>query len=208
MKKSMFLLVLILFGTILFAPQDVFAATIAKKCTYQNGEVITIYSDNTAAMKNRNINWNSWKQNTKNQIICPKYIIMTKTVQVGNDLANVKQYSTKNNVTYSELKSDSSESKTKKQSYLGNVEDEDSVAWLIQKILNYIRIVGPVIVLVLTSVDYLRALIQSDDETMAKINKKLGTRLVLIVLLFLIPTLVNVVLSLVGYDTTATEDFK
>ena len=158
MKKSMFLLVLILFGTILFAPQDVFAATIAKKCTYQNGEVITIYSDNTAAMKNRNINWNSWKQNTKNQIICPKYIIMTKTVQVGNDLANVKQYST--------------------------------------------------IVLVLTSVDYLRALIQSDDETMAKINKKLGTRLVLIVLLFLIPTLVNVVLSLVGYDTTATEDFK
>ena len=40
------------------------------------------------------------------------------------------------------------------QSILGDPNDENSVAWLLQQILNYIRIIGPILVVVLSSVDF------------------------------------------------------
>lgn len=218
MKWSRLLPTIFLLSLILFIPHNVEAEE-AKKCLYDNGSTITIHTDNTAETADGMISWNWWKKKNGNQLICPKYIIMSDPILVRDSLEDAENYSTKNKVNYYSLvsseivaKSDNNNTQNNSdgtsESYLGKVDDEDSVAWLIKKVLNYVRIAGPVLVLILTSVDYLRALIQSDDETMAKINKKLGTRLLLVVLLFLIPTLVNVVLSLVGYDTANTEAFK
>ena len=223
MKKSKIVLFSLLLGLMIFAPHNVKAIE-AKKCTYSNGEVITIHTDNTAEAKSGLLNWNSWKKKTGSKLVCPQYVIMANPIGVGDDLNQIKSYAAKEKVNYynltntEEIKNSSnngnsngsgsgSGSSNSSGSYLGKVSDDESVAWLINKVLDYIKIAGPVIVLILTSIDYLRALIQSDDETMAKINKKLGTRLLLIVLLFLIPTLVKVVLSLVGYDTSSIEDF-
>ena len=63
-------------------------------------------------------------------------------------------------------------------SMLGSVNDPNSVAWLLQQIFNYIKILGPLLVVVLSSVEFAKVIIQSDDEAMAKAQKKLITRII------------------------------
>ena len=84
---------------------------------------------------------------------------------------------------------------------LGNVNDPDSVAWLLQKLLDYARLIGPFIVLIMSSLDYLKAVLNSDDDSLKKANKKLVTRLILIVALFLLPTSVSVLLNVLGFTS-------
>lgn len=84
------------------------------------------------------------------------------------------------------------------QSLLGNPSDSDSVAWLLQEGLNIAKIVGPLLVVVLSSFDFAKVIISGDDEAMTKAGKKLGIRLVLAVALFFIPVLVTVLLDVFG----------
>ena len=93
-------------------------------------------------------------------------------------------------------------------SLLGNPEDEDSVAWLVQKVLNYVKIAGPMLVLVFSCIDFLKLIIQSDADAMTKAQKKLYTRLALAIFLFFVPDLVNVLLSLFGITTSQTCAFQ
>ena len=87
---------------------------------------------------------------------------------------------------------------------LGDPEDPNSVAWLLQKILNIARIAVCILVIILSSLDFSRAIINSDDKVMQEATKKLTTRIVLIILLFLAPTLVNVVLNIFGFTGDPT----
>lgn len=93
---------------------------------------------------------------------------------------------------------------TGSNSILGDIEDEDSVAWLVQQILNYIKILGPILVVLLSSIDFISVIVKSDDEAMAKAQKKLILRLILAVLLFLIPTLVQAILQIFGITGNST----
>ena len=63
-----------------------------------------------------------------------------------------------------------------KTGILGNPEDENSVAWLLQHILDFIKIVGPIIVIILSSVEFAKVIIKNDDESMGKAKKRLITR--------------------------------
>lgn len=93
-------------------------------------------------------------------------------------------------------------------SLLGNPDDEDSVAWLVQKILNYVQVIGPLLVVILSSIDFAKVIIQSDDEAMAKATKKLTTRLILAASLFFLPVLVSVLLSTFGLTSDPTCGIK
>lgn len=93
-------------------------------------------------------------------------------------------------------------------SLLGNVNDENSVAWLLQQVLNYIKILGPVLVVVLSSIDFTKVIVKSDDEAMGKAQKKLGKRLILAGLLFFIPTLVQVIFNIFDITTNVTCGIK
>lgn len=93
-------------------------------------------------------------------------------------------------------------------SMLGDPEDPNSVAWLVQHIFNFIKIVGPILVVLLSSIDFAKVIIKSDDEAMAKAQKKLILRLILAGLLFVIPTLVNVILDVFGMTSTSTCGIK
>lgn len=90
---------------------------------------------------------------------------------------------------------------TGQNAVLGNVNDPDSVAWLLQKLLDYTRVIGPFIVLIMSSLDYLKAIFGSDEDSLKKANKHLMTRLVLVVALFLLPTLVSVLLNVFGFTS-------
>lgn len=91
---------------------------------------------------------------------------------------------------------------------LGYVTDEKSVAWLLQQIFNVIKIVGPVVVIVLSSIDFAKVIIKNDDEAMAKAQKKLIVRLILAALLFFIPMLVELALNIFGLTGTSTGNIQ
>ena len=81
-------------------------------------------------------------------------------------------------------------------SILGSYNDPNSVAWLLKKIFMWIKILGPFIVLVMSSIDYSKVLLNGDDDEMKKAQKKLVVRLVLAGALFLLPDILKVVLNL------------
>lgn len=81
---------------------------------------------------------------------------------------------------------------------LGDPSDENSVAWLLNKIFDYVKIIGPILVVVLSSIDFLKVILNGDDDAMKKAQKKLGVRLILAALLFFIPLLVQAMLSWFG----------
>lgn len=84
------------------------------------------------------------------------------------------------------------------ETLLGDPEKEDSVAWLLQHVLNILQIVGPLLVVILSSIDFAKVIMNNDDDAMKKAGKKLGIRLVLAGALFFIPTIVNVLLNVFG----------
>ncbi len=85
---------------------------------------------------------------------------------------------------------------------LGDPKDENSVAWLIQQVLDVIKIVGPIFVVILSSIDFVGVIMNGDDQAMAKAQKKLIIRLILAACLFLLPYLVTVLLDIFGLTTS------
>lgn len=81
-------------------------------------------------------------------------------------------------------------------SLLGDPNDENSVAWLLNKILTYATIIGMILVVVLSSLDFLKVIANSSDEAMAKACKKLALRLIFAALLFFVPTLTAAALDI------------
>ncbi len=91
---------------------------------------------------------------------------------------------------------------------LGDVDCEDSVAWLVQLIFNVVKVMGPILVILLSSIDFIMVIIKSDNDQFQKAQKKLITRLVLALLLFVIPTIVEVILQVFGITGSATGGIR
>ncbi len=80
-------------------------------------------------------------------------------------------------------------------SLLGSPTDTTSVAWLLFTVLNWMRVIGPLAVIVLSGIEFAQAIVKSDDDTMKKAKGHLTTRLVMAGLLFLIPSVVKLLLD-------------
>lgn len=80
-------------------------------------------------------------------------------------------------------------------SLLGSPSDPNSVAWLLFTVLNWMRVLGPLAVIVLSGIEFAQAIVKSDDDTMKKAKGHLITRLVMAGLLFLIPSVVKLLLE-------------
>ena len=124
--------------------------------------------------------------NSYAQVAAKKTAANSNSTTTNNNSTNQKQTTTE------EIKCEGD------NSLLGNINDENSVAWLINEILNYLKVIGPFLVLILSSIEFVRALLTSDDESLAKAQKNLITRLVLAAALFLLPTLISVILNVFG----------
>ena len=83
-------------------------------------------------------------------------------------------------------------------SLLGDINDQNSVAWLLNKILDYIKILGPLAVIVLSGIEFTKAIINSDDDTMKKATSRLRTRLIMTGLLFMIPIVTQLLFQVFG----------
>lgn len=70
-----------------------------------------------------------------------------------------------------------------------------------QLMLNYIRIAGIVLTVVLSIMDYTKTIFSSEDKSNEKANKRFSTRLIVVALLFLIPAVLTFVLNLFNIQT-------
>lgn len=83
----------------------------------------------------------------------------------------------------------------------GDINDSTSTAWLIQKILNYMKVLGPTIAVVFGSIDMVKAIITSDEENMKKAQSKFIKRILAAVALFFVPLATGILLSIFGLTT-------
>ncbi|MDD4187626.1 MAG: hypothetical protein PHX04_02545 [Bacilli bacterium] len=72
----------------------------------------------------------------------------------------------------------------------------------LEQILKIIRIAGPLIVVILSSVEFIGAIANKDDDALKKCTQKLATRLILVAVLFFLPILLNILLSFIDQKYT------
>jgi len=68
-------------------------------------------------------------------------------------------------------------------------------------VLRIIRIVAPLMVIGFGTFDYLTAIFSKDAEALKKSNEKLVKRLVLVAILFFLPTILNLLLGVIDVQT-------
>lgn len=129
--------------------------------------------------------------------------INTKALEVNNAISVVSEnfYVMETTVTDVSPNMDCSGSDN---SILGDPNDENSVAWLVQLALDVIKVAGPALVIILSSIDFIKVIVKSDDEEMAKAQKKLIIRLILALLLFVIPFITQFLLQIFGVYSDPT----
>lgn len=86
--------------------------------------------------------------------------------------------------------------------YLNICEDSNvlSVILLIKDVINIISIIAPIVLIIMMSVDIFKMVIGSDVNDFSKKIKKIIARATAAVLIFFIPTLVNLLLSMLNRD--------
>lgn len=76
-----------------------------------------------------------------------------------------------------------------------------SVGDILRTILGYIRVIGPILVILLSAIDFIKAIFGFDEKAMSNAYHKLIIRLIAAIALFLIPTLVEVLLNFINAST-------
>ncbi len=75
--------------------------------------------------------------------------------------------------------------------------DEKSTMWLIQRIFDYIKVLGPILVIILSSIDFTKTVLSGDEESMKKSQKNLFVRLLCAAGIYLLPTIITILINLV-----------
>ena len=84
---------------------------------------------------------------------------------------------------------------------LGDINDSGisdnlpSVAYVLNKILFFMKLMGPILVIVLTILDLVKAVTSADKDALSKCLKTLSKRMVYAVLLFVFPTVIDLILK-------------
>ena len=79
----------------------------------------------------------------------------------------------------------------------------DVEVWkFLQQIFNVIKYAGPVLCLVFSTIDFIKAVASQDKDALSKATKTTGKRIVYALILFFIPTLINFLFPLLGWVGT------
>jgi len=81
-------------------------------------------------------------------------------------------------------------------SIFGDKDDPDSIAYLINEILGYVRIIVPILIVILGTLDYTRAVMAGKEDEMRKAQRNFVRRVVIGVAVFFVPVLVNIIMWL------------
>ena len=75
---------------------------------------------------------------------------------------------------------------------------------IIKEILNWIRIIAPVLLILFVAIDFGSAVISQDNNALSKAGKKVVPRLIATALLFFVPTIIRAILSIDGIESSIT----
>lgn len=163
-----------------------------------------------------------------NKFTCPKYIY-TKSDAYGKEGTNFKTtvYDTggENDTNRSTIDSNGNvvddnktyinnatleglNQKYDNCSQLIDTKTEGSFGWLLQKLLNYIKIAGPILVVLLSALDFIKAVASSAEDAFKKAQSRLIIRLIAALALFLVPTFVQLLLGLINGISDPTCGLK
>ena len=95
-----------------------------------------------------------------------------------------------------------SDEKEKCEGLFGNPNDDDSFAHLLQLAFTIIKYAGPLLCIVFSSIDLVKTVVADDKDAMSKTVKKCLKRVVLALILFFIPTVINYLFPLLGFYGT------
>lgn len=87
-------------------------------------------------------------------------------------------------------------------SYLGNKDVQGTPAWYLKQLFNVIQYGAIVLCLVLTIVEFFKAATSQDDSAMKKAGQKTLKRIIITVILFVSPTIIEFILELLGIMDT------
>jgi hypothetical protein len=79
---------------------------------------------------------------------------------------------------------------------------ERMVAWII-RVLKLLRFIVPTLVIVLTTYEYINAFMSAEDDALKKVGGRLGKRLFIMILFFVLPSLIQFILNVFnvpGFD--------
>ena len=88
--------------------------------------------------------------------------------------------------------------------YLGSVDDPNAPAYYLDKAFDIIKYIAIILLFVLSIVEYFKALTSGDQDAMKKATQKTIKRIIIAVLIFVAPILIEFILSvlgIVGYGT-------
>ena len=71
---------------------------------------------------------------------------------------------------------------------------------LIKEILNWIRIIAPILLILLVALDLSSAVMSQDNDALSKATKKIVPRVIGTALLFFVPTIIRAILSIDGIN--------
>lgn len=91
-----------------------------------------------------------------------------------------------------------SDYKNECQYILGDPSKAGSFAYYLDLTFRFIKFVAPLVVIVLSIFDYIKAITSSDADIITKTNKKTLLRLVFALLLFILPIIISYILTLLG----------
>ena len=75
---------------------------------------------------------------------------------------------------------------------------------MIKEILNWIRIIAPILLILLVALDFSSAVMSQENDALAKAAKKVVPRMIGAALLFFVPTIVRAILSMDGIADSIT----
>ncbi|MBQ3142496.1 MAG: hypothetical protein IJB82_03215 [Bacilli bacterium] len=74
----------------------------------------------------------------------------------------------------------------------------DNAKLFVKYAIVFIRIISPILMIVLSSFDFMKAISSKDDDELKKAFKRLETRGIILVLIMLLPTIINILSRLFG----------
>lgn len=86
----------------------------------------------------------------------------------------------------------------------GDPNNEDSTIYMIQKILNYVKVLAPLLVVLLSGIDFSKTVLSGDPQDMKKVTKKLVIRLACAAGVFLAPFLTGFIINFINNTTRDT----
>lgn len=103
---------------------------------------------------------------------------------------------------FDEGEEDSEEVSATCEGVLGDINDENSVAHLLQEIFDIMKIASPVLVLVFSILDFVGAVASQDKDRLLKAVKNTFLRVIIGLIVFVIPFLCDFFFNLTGMYST------